>query len=210
MNLQFFAEGEGQDDQKTQKPDDQTKKEDGQQKENPKNQTEIDYEKLMKLVEGKQKASEESVLKGYFKQQGLSKEELDSAIADYKAKKAESEPNVDEIQKQNTELLEELNSTRVQNAATLETFKMGIKEESVPYLLKLLDLSDAIDDDGKVNQDAVKKSIEDVVKAVPGFASTKEEDSTGIKIGGPGNGSESQQGAETKKAVTGKRWNRFR
>ena len=41
---------------------------------------EIDYEKLSSLITGKQSATEDSVLKGYFKQQGLSKEEMDQAV----------------------------------------------------------------------------------------------------------------------------------
>ena len=34
----------------------------------------FDYDKLVSLIAGKQTVTEESVLKGYFKQQGLSKE----------------------------------------------------------------------------------------------------------------------------------------
>ena len=34
-------------------------------------QPEIDYDKIASILDGKQKATEESVLKGYFKEQGL-------------------------------------------------------------------------------------------------------------------------------------------
>ena len=37
----------------------------------------FDYDKLASLIAGKQSATEESVLKGYFKQQGLSKEQIE-------------------------------------------------------------------------------------------------------------------------------------
>ena len=37
---------------------------------------EIDYDKLAQLISGKQAATEDSLLKGYFKQQGLSQEEI--------------------------------------------------------------------------------------------------------------------------------------
>lgn len=37
---------------------------------------EIDYDKLAQLISGKQAATEDSLLKGYFKQQGLSQEEM--------------------------------------------------------------------------------------------------------------------------------------
>ena len=38
---------------------------------------EIDYDKIASIVEGKQKIAEDTVLKNYFKQQGLSGEEME-------------------------------------------------------------------------------------------------------------------------------------
>ena len=46
---------------------------------NTQNATQIDYEKLAQIVTGKQQATEDSVLKGYFKQQGLRQEEMTQA-----------------------------------------------------------------------------------------------------------------------------------
>ena len=48
----------------------------------------FDYDKLASLIAGKQTVTEESVLKGYFKQQGLSKEQMDQAIASFKQQQA--------------------------------------------------------------------------------------------------------------------------
>ena len=42
----------------------------------------IDYERLASILDGRQKANEESVLKGYFKEQGLTGEEMAQAISD--------------------------------------------------------------------------------------------------------------------------------
>ena len=44
--------------------------------------------------------TEESVLKGYFKQQGLSKEQMDQAIADFKRQQAANQPDVEGLQSQ--------------------------------------------------------------------------------------------------------------
>ena len=54
----------------------------------------FDYDKLASLIAGKQTVTEESVLKGYFKQQGLSKEQMDQAIADFKQQQAANQPDV--------------------------------------------------------------------------------------------------------------------
>ena len=48
----------------------------------------FDYDRLASIVAGKQTATEETVLKGYFKQQGLTKEQMDQAIASYKEQQA--------------------------------------------------------------------------------------------------------------------------
>ena len=45
---------------------------------------EFDYEKLASIVTGKQSAAEDTVLKGYFKQQGLSADEMAEAIKQFK------------------------------------------------------------------------------------------------------------------------------
>lgn len=52
----------------------------------------IDYDKLAQLVAGKQSVAEDSVIKGYLKQQGLSQEEMAAAIASFKAEKAKNDP----------------------------------------------------------------------------------------------------------------------
>lgn len=57
----------------------------------------IDYDRIAQILEGKQAATEDSVLKGYFKQQGLSKEEMDQAIATFKQQKAASQPDVNAL-----------------------------------------------------------------------------------------------------------------
>lgn len=57
-------------------------------------QPEIDYEKLASIINGKQTATEDSVLRGYFKQQGMSKEDMETAIANFKDKKKENDPNI--------------------------------------------------------------------------------------------------------------------
>ncbi len=60
---------------------------------NPDPNNPIDYDRLEQILHGKQTATEESVLRGYFKQQGLSKEEAEKAIDDFKEKKKQNDPN---------------------------------------------------------------------------------------------------------------------
>ncbi len=60
----------------------------------------IDYDKLAQLVAGKQAVTEESVIKGYLKQQGLTKEQMDQAIITFKQQQEASKPDVNALQQQ--------------------------------------------------------------------------------------------------------------
>lgn len=53
----------------------------------------FDYDKLASLITGKQSVTEDTVLKSYFKEQGLSADEMKEAIGAFKKQKAENTPD---------------------------------------------------------------------------------------------------------------------
>ena len=80
MNLQLFAEPAGNGTQPT------TGSQESQGQSAAAQQApQFDYDKLASLIAGKQTVTEETVLKGYFKQQGLSKEQMEQAIAAFRS-----------------------------------------------------------------------------------------------------------------------------
>jgi hypothetical protein len=114
-------------------------------------QVEIDYDKIASLVEGKQKVAEDQVLKGYFKQQGLSADEMASAIEMFKKDKASKVPNVDELKGQISEkdtLIAEANKRWLDAETTLEAYRiapsLGVDPTTLPYVLKMADTSKVI------------------------------------------------------------------
>ncbi len=58
----------------------------------------FDYDKLAGIINGKQRADEDSILKNYFKNQGLSSDEMKQAIAAFKEQKAKNTPDVGQLQ----------------------------------------------------------------------------------------------------------------
>ena len=149
---------------------------------------EIDYDKIASLVEGKQKVAEEQVLKGYFKQQGLTPEEAASAIDMFKKDKAAREPNVEDMQRQITD-----GKTQVEAAVNkwleaetkLEAYKvapeLGIDAATLPYVLKMADTSKVIKD-GVVDTDELKESLTSVLNDVPQLK-VQVDNTNGFKIG---------------------------
>lgn len=147
----------------------------------------IDYDKLTQLVQGKQSVTEESVLKGYFKQQGLSKEEAEQAIATFKQQQAAQQPDVNALQTQAAQAQALVQQKEVENQAILQAIQLGIDAKTVPYVLKLADLSSVTGQDGKINEESLKTALNKVLEDVPALKPTAEQ-TTGFKQIGAGGG----------------------
>lgn len=166
MNLQLFAEptgGAGG----TEPPaggqnQQQTQTQTGQQA-----SLAIDYAKIQQMLKGTLAAKEDTALKAYFKQQGLSQEEVEQAIAAFKQQKAASQPDVAALQQQATQAQALAQQAQMQAAATMAAVSLGIDAKTIPYVLKMADLSQVMGQDGKINDEALKAALNKVLEDVP-------------------------------------------
>ena len=169
----------------------------------------FDYEKLASLINGKQSATEDSVLKGYFKQQGLSKEEAEQAISAFKQQKAANEPNVKELQAQSAQAQQMALNAQIENKALLMHQELGVDLSTIPYLMKLADMS-AVVTDGKIDDEKLKEALNKVLDDVPQLKGNKEQAQQGFRQVGAGQQiNQGNPGGENKPVVPTKRWNRF-
>ena len=177
----------------------------------------FDYDKLASLIAGKQTVTEESVLKGYFKQQGLSKEQMDQAIASFKQQQAANQPDVAGMQNQITETQNQLTAAqaaaqaaKVETAATMMAVSLGLDAKTIPYVLKMADLSQVVGQDGKINEETLKTALNTVLEAVPALKPQADGKTGFTQIGIGGNPAQRpQQTTANQTAVPAKRWNRF-
>lgn len=194
MRLQFFAEGDG-----TETP--------------PAGQgTDVqagtgtapnfDYNKLADIIAGKQSVTEDTVLKSYFKQQGLSQEEVNQAIQTFKSEKAKNSPDVSAVQQQLTQAQAIAEKAEVERLATIEAVGLGIDVKTLPYVLKMADLSNAKGQDGKVNQETIKNALNKVLEDVPQLKPTQTTNQ-GFQIGGNGGGEGTKPDEAALKAAFG-------
>lgn len=149
----------------------------------PTPQVTIDYDKIAKIVEGKQSVTEDSVLKGYFKQQGMSADEMATAIDMFKKDKAARTPDINALNQQ----IADANSRAINAEMKVEAMSMatelGVSNAKMPYLLKMADLSQVVAD-GKVSNDKLKESLEAVLKDIPELKAQAEGSTEpGFKIG---------------------------
>lgn len=147
----------------------------------------FDYEKLAGIINGKQRADEETILKNYFKNQGLSSDEMKQAIAAFKDQKAKKTPDVGKLQSDLSTAQSDLVKERLNTAVMKEALKQGVPLESVDYLLRMADLNNVTDENGKVKEDAITEAVKKVLEAVPALKGTRQSGGNGFnRIGGDG------------------------
>lgn len=167
MNLQFFAEGapsgeggnaqtQGQQPPQASNAGAQT----GQQ-------TVVDYEKIQQMLNGTLAAKEDTALKAYFKQQGLSQQEAEQAMTAFKQQKAASQPDVGALQQQAAQAQAAAQQAQIQAAATMAAVSLGIDAKTIPYVLKMADLSQVTGQDGKINEETLKNALNKVLEDIP-------------------------------------------
>lgn len=166
----------------------------------------FDYDKLASLINGKQSVTEDTVLKSYFKEQGLSADEMKQAIGAFKEQKAKNTPDIAKMQSEVESANNAKLTAEVNQSATLEAVKQGVDIASIPYVLKMADFS-AVTADGKINTEKLTEAVKKVLDDVPALKKTADNSAGVQKIGGDGNGT--SDGTKQNSSVPTKKWNRF-
>lgn len=202
--IKEMAETNNQNQQTNQEPNQQ-------QNQNQQQVPKIDYGRIEQILEGKQAATEESVLRGYFKQQGLSKEEAEQAIAAFKQQKAASQPNVEAIQQQAETALRQAQNAMIERDAMILSAELGLDLKTIPYILKMADITQVIGENGNVDQEKLKEALNKVLEDIPQLKLQLDNQQSGFRQIGAGQTPGQQPGVaqQSQKTVPAKRWNRF-
>lgn len=142
------------------------------------------FQQAEEIANARAQRAEKAALASYFKQQGLSEEQINQAIADYKAQQAAQKPNVDAITKERDDARAEL--AALKNAQTLR--QKGVREEDTDYVM--FKIAALMKEDDKLD---FKKAADKFLKDNPRFT-TSGSGSYRVKTGtdGSGAGSSSQ------------------
>lgn len=202
MNLQHFAEGGGKAEGATPpgtgteqqagiSQQSNTDPEGGNQTAGTGQQAVINYDRIQEMLNGTIAAKEKTALKAYFKEQGLSQEEAEQAIAAFKAEKASREPDVNALQEQLTQQKEAALRANVEKEAMFLADEIGVELSTMPHLMKLADLSKATDDTGQINKEELKAALNKILEELPQLKTNREQQQNGFRQIGSGG----QQGA---------------
>lgn len=152
----------------------------------------VDYDKLASILDGRQAATEDKVLKGYFREQGLTGEEMAQAIDAFKSQRASMQPDIAGMQESIAQLQQEIEKAnkaaaraKVENAVIIEAQKLGIDPKAMPYLTRMADLTNVGDEAGNVSAEKVAAALGKVLEDLPALKPTAES-SQGFRVGGAG------------------------
>ena len=76
-------------------------------------------------------------------------------------------PDVGAIQQQLTQAQAVAQKAMIDSAATMTAVSLGIDAKTIPYVLKMADLSQVMGQDGKINDEALKAALNKVLEDVP-------------------------------------------
>ena len=145
----------------------------------------IDYGKIQQMLDGTLAAKEDTALKAYFRQITETQAQL---VASQKAAQA----------------------AQVESAATMMAVSLGIEAKTIPYILKMADLSQVVGEDGNINEETLKTAVNKVLEDVPALKPQADGKTGFTQVGTGGNPAQHPQQTTTNQtAVPTKRWNRW-
>lgn len=158
------------------------------------NNQSIDYDKIQAIVDGRNAKTEDSILKSYFQQQGLSEEEMKTAIVDFKNNKAQKEKEANQntlnLQNENATLKAKVLQMQVNEVANQCALEIGVDAKTIPYLIKMADLKTAVNEKGEVSKDEVTNALTKVLEDLPQLKSQNSQNKGFVKIGAENNNSQ--------------------
>ena len=136
------------------------------------------YAQAEEIANARAERAERSALKSYFQQQGMSEEQVNQAITDYKAQQKKNQPNIEQMQQERDVALKEAQQMKQEKFLSGK----GVKAEDVDYVM--FKVSKLVDD-----KTTFEKAAEKYLKENPRFvggSSYRVSTSTGSDSNGSG------------------------
>lgn len=152
----------------------------------------IDYARIQQMLDGTLAAKEDTALKAYFKQQGLSQQEAEQAMSAFKQQRAANQPDVATLQTQAAQAQAAARQAQLQSAATMAAVSLGMDAKSIPYVLKMADLGKVMGQDGKINDEALKAALNKVLEDIPALKPQTAGTAGFVQVGASGQNQQTQ------------------
>lgn len=167
----------------------------------------IDYGKIEEIINKRSSKTQDNVLIGYLKQQGLSGEELDQAVTNFKNQKEQAAIQAQQEQEnmklENQQLKAQILNSNIDSKLSSLAAAEGINADKIPFLAKLIERDGLSDEKGNVLEDKVKEAMNAVIKAFPDFKGANQQNNGFQQIGSGGNSQNTNSVDEKLDAIFG-------
>lgn len=140
------------------------------------------FEKLDSIIDNKSN----SVARSALRDNGFEDEEIKNILKQWRdnkqAKSQESTTKMNELTSQVGTLQNQLITEKVNNQAFLCGLDLGLDSKTIPYVVKLADLSKATGENGEISIENIKTAMSKVLEDVPSFKSSNNNNGF-VKIG---------------------------
>lgn len=146
----------------------------------------VNYDEIFKKLDAVLDKRSEGITKSVLKDNGYEDAEMKDILTQYRASKQakanEADNQISTLTNENTQLKATLQKERLDNEALLQARALNVDDKTVPYLIKMADLSKCLDEKGNVKPDAVKTALETVLNDIPSLKQ-EEKGMTGVQVG---------------------------
>lgn len=146
----------------------------------------VNYDEIFKKLDSILDKRTEGIAKSALKDNGYEDAEMKDILTQYRAsKQAKSEEAANQLsalQNENAQLKATMRQKDLDNEALTQARSLDVDDKTVPYLIKLADLNNCIDDKGNVDGGKVKSALEKVLTDVPNLKKV-EKGTTGVTVG---------------------------
>lgn len=146
----------------------------------------------------------DGIARSALKDNGIAEDEVKEIVAAYRQQKgAEAQRQTEALsalEAENAQLKAQMLDNRLQTEAMRQAGTLGVAAETLPYLLRLADLSGAVDDKGEISTEAVTEALNKVLTDIPALKQTEEQVRGFVPVGGDG---KDRQGAEVDDRMRG-------
>lgn len=139
------------------------------------------YEQAEEIANARANKAERAALANYFRSQGMTEEQITTAISDFKAKQRDNQPNVNQITQERDSALSELAKLKNEKLLTGK----GVKPEDLDYVE--YKVSKLVTD-----KKDFKTAAEEFLKENPRYAGKTFQVSTGVSSGNASSGTQSK------------------
>lgn len=132
----------------------------------------------------------DAILRSALKDNGIAEEEAREIVAAYRQQKAgaaqQQSQAFSQLQQENQQLKAQMLRSQLEAEAMAQAGSLNVAPETVPYLIRLADLSGAVDGKGSISKDAVNAALNQVLEDIPALKQQAGQRRGFVPVGGSG------------------------